>query len=77
MNRYDTSIQRIKDFKEWDDDEMAEVYGYDFKREIGIDIACNDWQNASLKFPIKISHSKDDVYELCEPSNSDPNQGFD
>ncbi len=45
-------------------------------RYVGIDIACYDEQNASLKFPIKITHDPQAVYEWCAPSRSDPNQGW-
>jgi len=45
-------------------------------RIIGIDIACYDEDNASLKFPIKITHDPDAVYEDCKPSLSDPDQGW-
>lgn len=45
-------------------------------RCIGIDIACYDEQNASLRFPIKITHDSEAVYEDCEPSKSDPYQGW-
>lgn len=48
----------------------------DEKRSIGIDIACYDEQNASLKYPIKITYDKDAVYEDCKPSDSDPDQGW-
>lgn len=46
------------------------------KRDIGISIACYDEDNARLKFPIKITHDPDAVYEECGPSLSDPNQGW-
>lgn len=45
-------------------------------RCIGIDIACHDYQNASLKFPIKIVESPDISYEDAKPSRSDPDQGM-
>lgn len=45
-------------------------------RYIGIGIACYDEQNASLKYPIKITHDENAVYEECEPSLSDPDQGW-
>ena len=46
-------------------------------RHIGIDIACYDKDNASLKYPIKITHDYDAVYEDCEYSPADPNQGWE
>lgn len=45
-------------------------------REIGIKIACYDKQNAALKYPIKITHDPNAIYEDCKPSLSDPNQGW-
>ena len=46
------------------------------KREIGISIACYNEDNARIKYPIKITHDKNAVYEDCKPSLSDPNQGW-
>lgn len=46
------------------------------KRELGICIACYDEDNASLKYPIKITHDANAIYEDCEISLSDPNQGW-
>lgn len=48
----------------------------DWKRNIGISIACYDEDNARLKYPIKITHNVNAVYEKCKPSLSDPNQGW-
>ena len=45
-------------------------------RLVGIDIACYDEQNAALRYPIKITHDPDAVYEECNPSPNDPNQGW-
>lgn len=54
-----------------------ECIGFDEEdRDVGIDIACYDWENESLEFPIKITHDPDAVYEHCAPSMSDPNQGW-
>jgi hypothetical protein len=55
---------------------MKEKYGEDYKRSIGIDIACYNDQNAALKYPIKIAERKNSVYETCEPSLSDSDQGM-
>lgn len=46
-----------------------------FLREIGIDIACYDKDNAKLKYPIKIT-SKKMAYDEADASKSDPNQGW-
>lgn len=48
----------------------------DDDRLVGIDIACYDKDNASLRFPIKITHDPSAVYEWCAPSKGDPNQGW-
>lgn len=45
-------------------------------RCIGIDLACWDEDNASLPYPIKITHDPYAVYERENPSLSDPNQGW-
>lgn len=45
-------------------------------REIGIDISCYDEDNASLLYPIKITHDANAIYEDCKPSLGDPNQGW-
>ena len=48
----------------------------DHDREIGIDIACDDEDNARLQYPIKITHDVTAVYEDCQPSENDPYQGW-
>ena len=50
--------------------------GYAEWRGIGIDLACYDEDNASLPYPIKITHDSSAVYEECGPSPSDPDQGW-
>ena len=59
-----------------DDTVFDKRLGNDWKRTIGIAIACNDEDNARLRFPIKITHDPRAVYEWCAPSKSDPNQGW-
>lgn len=76
MDWYKERCQRLNDFKILSDEDMKEKYGEDYKRSIGIDIACYNDQNAALKYPIKIAERKNSVYETCEPSLSDPDQGM-
>lgn len=46
-------------------------------RNIGIDIACYDEDNASLPYPIKITSKKTGIcYEELPPSKWDPEQGL-
>lgn len=71
------SAERLLDYKDGVSDRiMKEKYGDDFKRCIGIDIACYDEQNFTIPYPIKITHDANAVYEECTPSKSDPNQGW-
>lgn len=44
-------------------------------RSIGVDIACYDFNNASLPYPIKITATKKIPYCELPPSKHDPNQG--
>ena len=78
LKRYDCKINRLEDFKTNVSDEiMVERYGKDWKREIGIDIACYDEDNARLKYPIKITHDGGLTYESAKYiSLGDPNQGW-
>lgn len=77
MRRYEARCKKLADFtnKELSDVQMQEKYGNDYLREIGIDIACYDEQNAVLKYPIKITYNPDAVYEKCPYSLGDPDQG--
>lgn len=76
VERYETAIQRLTDYRNgMSDSDMLAKYGQDWKRYIGIDIACYDEQNASLPYPIKITTEELD-YDDVDPSNSDPNQGW-
>lgn len=45
-------------------------------RDIGIIMACYSEDNRRLKYPIKITYNPYAAYELCEPSDADPNQGW-
>lgn len=46
------------------------------KRVLGIALACYDNDNARLRYPIKITHDPEAVYEACGISKGDPNQGW-
>lgn len=71
------SISQLNDYRNGlSDEEMEDKYGDNWKREIGIDIACYDEQNAKLPYPIKIT-SKLMEYDEVSPSLSDPNQGWE
>ena len=78
LKRYNYEVDRLKDFKaDTDDKTMVEKYGKNWKREIGIDIACYDEDNARLKYPIKITHDGSLTYENAKHiSLGDPNQGW-
>ena len=79
LARYKNACERIEDFavKELSHKEMIKKYGDDYLREIGIDIACYDEENAALEYPLKITYNPNAVYEACPPSLSDPGQGWD
>ena len=50
---------------------------YDWKRELGIYIACYDEDNASLDYPIKITKTDEYMYAELPASEHDPLQGCD
>lgn len=56
--------------------EFAPYMKSDWKRHLGISIACYDADNARLPFPIKIVSKKGLSYSNTKPSKSDPNQGM-
>lgn len=70
--------RKIADFikQEKSNAQMAEEYGSGWKRIIGIEIACYDEDNANLRYPIKITHDPNAIYEWCGISKGDPNQGW-
>ncbi len=70
------TISIMRAFKNGVDEEiLAEKYGDEWLRDLGVDIACEDEQNQKLPYPIKITHSATAIYEECKPSESDPKQG--
>lgn len=77
FNRYILRMKRFNSFCISSDEVMREKFGDDFKREIGINIACYDEDNAALKYPVKITFDENAVYEDCAPSLSDAEQGWD
>jgi len=75
--RAEHDLKQIKDFCEGKPDSyMRKTYGDDYKRLIGITLACWDEDNFKLKYPIKITYYSGAIYENCGPSPSDPNQGW-
>ena len=58
-------------------DSVEEALAKFEKRTIGISIACYDEDNARIKYPIKITHDANAVYEDCTWSKSDPDQGWE
>lgn len=77
VNRANKSIAKIRDFCEGRSDEyMKTMYGAEYKRNIGITLACYDEDNEKLHYPIKITYQQGYTYEQCDPSPSDPDQGW-
>lgn len=75
LKGHERELQKCDDMLIYSDEHMTDIYGVDWKRSLGIDIACYDEQNGSLPYPIKISH-KPMKYEDATPSISDLNQGW-
>lgn len=77
VKRYEEKVNRLKDYQNNTDEKtMVEKYGKWWKREIGIDVACYNEQNAALRYPIKICAKRTSVYEEMPASKNDPNQGY-
>lgn len=74
MSRYKKSIAILNEFISSDKEYDAKK-DVSFLREIGIDIACYDEDNAKLKYPIKIT-SRKMAYDEADASESDPDQGW-
>ena len=73
---YNQTVEMLNDYKKSKSDRvMYRKYIEDWKRSIGIDIACGDERNERLPFPIKIT-TKELEYDDVAPSKSDPNQGW-
>lgn len=78
VSRYGAQVARLEDYLTYSltKDEMEQKYGHDYLREIGIDIACYDEQNAGLPYPIEITHDGDAEFDRATPSLSDGHQGI-
>ena len=80
LERYKKRLKKMRDFiNNKPDDYMRSLYGNDWKRKIGIDIACYNEDNASLHYPIKIFSRRlkpSEKWEDFSPSEDDPDQGL-
>ena len=60
VKRWEEKLSLINEYKSGiPEADLAEKYGEDWKRELGIEIACQDDQARKLKYPIKLTRHKD------------------
>ena len=77
LARHEDDCRMLAEYREGATDEaMAERYGKDWKRLLGIHIACYDEQNEALEFPIKIVENGTLKYNWVRPSKGCPSQGY-
>lgn len=80
LKEYENNVKYLEAYKNgMTDEEMLNLTNEkDWKRYLGIEIACYNAQNAALPCPIKIVQLKKNVgkYKELPPSKSDPEQGF-
>ena len=60
VNRWERMAALIDEYKTGaSDEELSEEYGDEWKRELGIAIACEDDNARKLKYPIKLTKNRD------------------
>ena len=60
VRRWERMAALIDEYKTGaSDEELSEKYGTEWKREIGIEIACEDENARKLKYPIKLTKNRD------------------
>lgn len=71
------ACQRLADFVDQKPVEyMEKIYSEEWKRNIGIDIACSNEDNAALHYPIKIFMQETSQYDSYPASQTDEYQGL-
>lgn len=77
LSEYSIDSSLLKDYlSNKDESYMVGEYGEDYKRHLGMSIACNDELNAALKYPIKIVEDKSISYDDASPSVFCSLQGY-
>ena len=66
----DDNIQEVTKLVNKMAERMGQWFLSDWKRNIGIAIACNDDDNKALRYPIKISQSTNIPYDKLRPSKN-------